>query len=219
MFNGRQIARTLAEEGRWGEITHSGRLEPPIGNSIFKIQDDREWEMPEGARKSKPGKIWRLATPHRPSQFANRRLAIVNRQVAIGRNWASPRAAKRKNSFFISTEAGMLLKTNKTRTEYMACEQTFSAQMHGFCNNQAQFCPLLVGESRCFGRTARDGSASNGASQGPLKRTDASECKSHVGYDARLGSSAIPQNSKFKIQDLREFQIGNFREKSNVGTR
>jgi hypothetical protein len=116
----------------------------------------------------------------------------------------SVRVTKRKNSFFISTEAGMLFKTNKTRTECMASEQTFPPQMHGFCKNQAQFCPLLAGESRCFGRETRHWSASNGAGRGPLKRTDASECKSHGA------------ESQFKIQDSRFKTVSNWKFQRNV---
>lgn len=116
----------------------------------------------------------------------------------------SAKAAKRKNSFFVSTEAGMLLKTNKTRTKCMAHERTFSAKLPGFCGDQAQFSPLLAGESRCFGRKTRHGSASNGASQGPLKRTDMSDCRSH---GAR---------SQFKIQDSRFKKIANWKSRTEV---
>jgi len=84
--NGRLHARDLAEEGRYGEMTHSGRMELPIGNSKFKIQDDLRLEISERSQevnhengKSKP----------RPP-MTNRELAIVNRQIAIGRIWAPP---------------------------------------------------------------------------------------------------------------------------------
>jgi hypothetical protein len=150
----------LRTPGGWNREAGVRRNGRPMRNSKFKIQDDLRLEISERSQevnrengKSKP-------------RIANHKSAIGHRQstnchrAGLG----SAKAAKRKNSFFRSIEAGMLLKTNKTRTKCMARERTFSAKLLGLCRDQAQFSPLLAGESRCFGRKTRHGSASNGAS-------------------------------------------------------
>src|ERR1035437_796874 len=130
------------------------------------------------------------------SPITIRKSTIGNRQSTSCHrpDLGSVGATNEKISFFIATEAGMLLKPNKTRTKCMACERTFAPEMHGFCKNPAQFCLLLAGESRCFGRKTRHCSATTAPGRGPLKRTDASECKSHG-----APSQFEIQNSRFKI--------------------
>jgi hypothetical protein len=51
-------------------------------------------------------------------------------------------ACEKKNSF-LTTEAGMLLKTKESQTKCMANMGTFLTKVHESCNNRGQLCPFL----------------------------------------------------------------------------
>ena len=67
---------------------------------------------------------------------------------------------RKKNSFFATFKAGMLLKTHESRTKYTNFERAFSTKMRGFCNIRNEllgFCNVR-GESRgLFGRQVSTG--------------------------------------------------------------
>ena len=120
---------------------------------------------------------------------------MVNRPSSIDKlasgGFGLRQGCEKKEFFFVSTEAGMLLKTNKTRTKCMADERTFSAKMLGLCSDQAQFSPLPAGESRCFDRKTRHWAERIDRGQDPLKRSDPTECMAGCGpsrFDWSLGS-------------------------------